>query len=75
MSVLSLLINLRCVLRLTQNSIRCLRPADILQNATMVTRRRRIVEYSHNFYFLCVQKVFSSLHNIQIEPLMAEGLF
>ncbi len=23
-------------------------------------------------YFLCVQKVLSSLHNIQIEPLMAD---
>ncbi len=27
------------------------------------------------FYFLCVQKVFSSLHKAQIEPLMADGLF
>ncbi len=27
------------------------------------------------FYFPCVEKVFSSLHNIQIEPLMADGLF
>ncbi len=27
------------------------------------------------FNFLCVQKVFSSLHNIQVEPLMADGLF
>ncbi len=25
------------------------------------------------FYFLCIQKVFSSLHKIQIEPLMADG--
>ncbi len=27
------------------------------------------------FCFLCAEKVFSSLHNIQIEPLMADGLF
>ncbi len=27
------------------------------------------------FYFFCIQKVFSSLHKIQIEPLMADGLF
>ncbi len=27
------------------------------------------------FCFLCTEKVFSSLHNIQIEPLMADGLF
>ncbi len=26
------------------------------------------------FYFLCLQKVFSSLHKIQIEPLIADGL-
>ncbi len=29
----------------------------------------------NTFYFLCVQKVFSSLHKIQIELLMADGLF
>ncbi len=27
------------------------------------------------FYLFCVQKVFSSLHKVQIEPLMADGLF
>ncbi len=27
------------------------------------------------FYFLCIQQVFSSLHNIQIETLMADGVF
>ncbi len=40
-------------------------------------RRRRIVEKRKkccNFYFLCVQKVFLMLHNIQIEPLMTDGL-
>ncbi len=36
-----------------------------MQNGT--TRERGL-------YFLCVQKVFSSLHKIQIEPLMAGGL-
>ncbi len=36
---------------------------------------RRIVEKSSYFYFLCIQKVFSSHHKIQIEPLMADGVF
>ncbi len=27
-----------------------------------------------NFYFISAQKVFSSLHNITIEPLMADGV-
>ncbi len=49
--------------------------ADILQNGATVTQMRRIVEWSHYFYFLCVQKVFLSLHKVQIEPLMAEVLF
>ncbi len=40
---------------------------DILQNGATVTRRR-----NSYFCFLCIQKVFSSLH---IEPLMADGLF
>ncbi len=39
------------------------------------TERRRIVEKSRYFYFLCVQKVFSSLHKIQVEPLTADGVF
>ncbi len=39
------------------------------------TERRRIVEKNkYIFYFLCVQKVFSSLHKFQITPLMADGL-
>ncbi len=57
--------------RLTQHSIRYLRPGDILQNGATLTQRRQIVEWSRYFYFLCVQKVFSSLHNSQ----MADGLF
>ncbi len=63
------------VVRLTQNSVRYLRPADILQNRATLTQRRSIVEWSHYLYFLCIQKVFSSLHNSQIKPLMADGLF
>ncbi len=38
------------------------------------TERRRIVENKFLFYFLCVQKLFSSLHKIQINSLMADGL-
>ncbi len=38
------------------------------------TEGRRFVEKSHYFYFLCIQKVFSSLHKILIESLMADGL-
>ncbi len=62
------------VLRLTQKSVRSLRSADILQNGATVTRRDT-EETNCYFYFLCLQKVFSSLHKIQIEPLMADGLF
>ncbi len=28
-----------------------------------------------DYFFFFIQKVFSSVHNIQIEPLMADGLF
>ncbi len=39
------------------------------------TERRRIVEKSCYFYFLCVQKVFLSLLKIHIEPLTTDGVF
>ncbi len=39
------------------------------------TQRRRIVELSRCFCFLCTEKVFSSLKQIQIVPLIADGLF
>ncbi len=41
-----------------------------IQNGAILTRRDR----ESYFYFLCAQKVFSSLHKIQIEPLMADWL-
>ncbi len=44
------------MVQLTQNSIRSLCPADILQNGATVLRE------NHYLYFLCIQKVFSSLH-------------
>ncbi len=37
-------------------------------------RRRDVGKKSRYFYFLCIQKVFSSLHNITIDPLMADGV-
>ncbi len=38
--------------------------------------KRHIVENKKKtFYLVCIQIVFSSLHKIQIEPLMADGLF
>ncbi len=45
-------------------------------NQSVNTRRIQILKLkkSHYFYFLCIQKVISSLHKIQIEPLMADGL-
>ncbi len=41
-----------------------------IRNGAMVTRRDR----RGYFYFLCVQKLFSLHHKIQIEPLMSDGL-
>ncbi len=41
---------------------------------SLQTERRRIVEKSRYFYFLCVQKVLSSHHKIHIETLMMDGL-
>ncbi len=34
-----------------------------------------LLNWSYYFYFLCIQKVFLSPHKVQIEPLMADGLF
>ncbi len=51
------------VVRLTQNRIRYLRPADL----KMVLRWRGGDKL--------LNKVFSLLHKVQIEPLMADGLF
>ncbi len=36
-------------------------------------RGYELLKKSLYFYFLCIQKVFSSLHKIQIEPPMADG--
>ncbi len=63
------------VVRLTQNSVLCLRSVDILQNGTTLTQRGDELLKKSYFYFLCIQKVFSSHYKIQIEPLMADGLF
>ncbi len=38
-------------------------------------RGDKLLNKCHYFYFLCLQKVFSSLHKIEIEPLTADGLF
>ncbi len=60
-----------------QKSIRCLRSMGNIQNGATVTRRNKEEMNCWKkvyFYFLCIQKVFWSLHKIQIEPLMADGL-
>ncbi len=62
------------VLRLIQKSVRILRSVDNLYNGTTVTWRDREETNCCYFYFLCIQKVFSSHYKIQIEPLMADGL-
>ncbi len=62
------------VLRLIQKSVRILRSVDNLKNGATVTRRDELLKKSIYFYFLCVQKIFSSLHKIQIKPLMADGV-
>ncbi len=62
------------VLWLIQKSVRSLRSVDNLQNGATLTRRDTEESNCHYFYFPCVQKVFSSLHKVQIEPLMADGL-
>ncbi len=38
------------------------------------TKKRKKKMKTKPVYFLCIQKVFSSLHKILIEPLMADGL-
>ncbi len=38
-------------------------------------RADKLLNKCRYFYFLCVHKIFLSLHKIQIEPLMADGLF
>ncbi len=65
------------MLRLIKKRVRSLRPADNFKNgATLMQRdREELLKKFRYFYFLCVQKVFSSHHKIQIEPLMADGLF
>ncbi len=35
-------------------------------------RGDKLLNKCHYFYFLCLQKVFSSVHKIEIEPLMAD---
>ncbi len=63
-------------LQMTENSVCTLRPSDVLQNGAMLIQRDREETncWIHVFvYFLCVQKVFSSLHKIHIEPLMTDG--
>ncbi len=37
-------------------------------------RGDQLLKKSHYFYFLCIQKAFSSLHNSQIEALMSDGV-
>ncbi len=56
------------VARVTQNSVRSLRSVDTLQNGA--TRMQRDTEEMNSLH----TKVFSSLHNFQIEPLMAGRL-
>ncbi len=46
-----------------------------LQNGAMVMLRCRIVELSHYFCLIYIQKVFSSRHKVTVEPLMADGVF
>ncbi len=62
---------------MTENSVHTLRPSDAPQNGAMLTQRDRGEELLNTFYFyfLCILKVFSLLHKIPIEPLMADGLF
>ncbi len=48
--------------------------SDTLQNGARVTRRRQIVKQSY-FIFVSVQKVFSYLSKITVEPLTSHGLF
>ncbi len=50
-----------CVVRLTQNSIHCLRSADILQNGATVTRMRRRDELLNkvDIFIFFAQKKFS----------------
>ncbi len=59
-----------------QKSVHCLRLMGNIQNVATLMRRYReetnCRKQSHYFNFLCVQKVFSSLHKIQIEPLIAD---
>ncbi len=62
-------------LLMTENSISTLHPSDAFQNGATLTQRDELLNKCRYFYFLCVQKVFSSLHKVQIEPLMADGLF
>ncbi len=65
-------------LRRMLKSVRCLCLAGNIQNGATQTRRDReetnCWKKNLYFYFLCIQKVFSSLYIIQIEPLMADGV-
>ncbi len=66
------------VARLIQKTVCILCPGDNLQNGATLTQKRSydalVLNISHYFSFLYVQKVFSSLHIVTIEPLMADGL-
>ncbi len=61
-----------------QKSVSCMRSMGNIQNGATLTRRDReemnCWKKGRYFYFFCIEKVFSSLHKIQIEPLMADGL-
>ncbi len=63
-----------------QNSVRSLRPADIggpkwcYGDADETNCWIKSLFYKNIFVFI-IQKVFSSLHKVQIEPRMADGLF
>ncbi len=52
-------------MRLTQKSVRCLRPADILQNGATLNQRREIVELS-SFVFFAQKKCSRRLINFRL---------
>ncbi len=56
-------------MRLTQNSVRRYSPK------WRYAKEETNCWIKSLFLFLCVQKVFSKLHNVTVEPLMADGLF
>ncbi len=60
--------NISCVTQLTQNSIRCLRPANTLQNGTRVMQRRLIVELTFFFFFFAHKKYSCSFIKLRLNP-------